>query len=549
MGKRASRVLVLTALLTVGVGSFAFTKYNDVYFLIKKNFTIFSEVYREVSLRYVDEVDPAKLMQKGIDAMLNALDPYTILIDESQTERFDIITTGTYGGVGIEVGYKRGKMVVIAPIEGYSAYEKGIKAGDIILSVNNMDLTPLSANEVQNIMYGEPGTSVNLKIKRFGYDEPLEFKLQRQRIEVQNITYSGFVGPNENIGYIVLNRFSQNTADEIRGALLDFKKNNNLQGLILDLRNNPGGLLGEAVKTIDKFVKPGIELVKTKGRIAENSSVYKSSETALLPELPVVVLQNSGSASASEVVAGSLQDLDRAVIIGEPSFGKGLVQIIKPLSYNTALKMTVSKYYIPSGRSIQSRTYTHDEYNSVLMQPDSSKLFYTTRNGRKVFGGEGIIPDIKVSDEQYGPVQMELMQHSHYFFFANQYITKIDTSDFPGQTKIMKAFADYLESQDFEFETDMESLFKRLETKLVSHRLTEKQISGINSLEKIVEKEKNEMLEEQEQDIYNHIKAELLKRLYSKEKQMQFSTGTDKYLFKAIELIQDSTRYHTILLP
>lgn len=549
MGKRASKVLIITALLTVAAGSFAFTKYNDVYFLIKKNFTIFSEVYREVSLRYVDEVDPAKLMRKGINAMLDALDPYTILIDESQTERFDIITTGTYGGVGVEVGYKRGQMVVIAPIEGYSAYEKGIKAGDIILSVNNMDLTPLSADEVQNIMYGEPGTTVKLKIKRFGFDAPLEFTLERQRIEVQNIAYSGFVGPEKKIGYIVLNRFSQNTADEVRRALLEFKMNGNLQGLILDLRNNPGGLLGESVKTIDKFVDPGIELVKTKGRIAENSSVYKSSETALLPELPVVVLQNNGSASASEVLAGSLQDLDRAVIVGEPSFGKGLVQIIKPLSYNTALKMTVSKYYIPSGRSIQSRTYTHDEYNSVLMQPDSSKLFYKTRNGRRVFGGEGIIPDIKLSDEQFSPLQMELMQHSHYFFFANQYVTEIDTSDFPGKQEIMKSFTEYLETQDFEFETEMENLFKRLEAKLASQRLSAKQISGINSIEKIIENEKNEMLKQEEQEIFNHIKTELLKRLYSKDKQMQFSAGTDNYLFEAIELIQDSTRYHTILLP
>ena len=549
MSKRITKGILLLTVISLGIGSFAFTKYNDVYFLIKKNFTIFSEVYREVSLRYVDEVNPEKLMRKGLNAMLTALDPYTVLIDESQTEQFDIITTGTYGGVGIEVGYKRGKMVVIAPIEGYAAYEKGIKAGDIILSVNDMDLTRLTAEEVQNVMYGEPGTTVSLKIKRFGFEEPLEFTLERQRIEVQNIAFEGFIGPDNNIGYIVLNRFSQNTADEIRTAIEDLKKNEDLNGLVLDLRNNPGGLLNEAVKTIDKFVKPGIELVKTKGRVAENNSVYKSTEPAIAPDLPVVILQNGGSASASEVVAGSLQDLDRAIVLGEPSFGKGLVQVIKPLSYNTALKMTVSKYYIPSGRSIQSRTYTHDEYNSVLMQPDSTKLFYSTRNGRKVFGGEGIIPDIQVSEKKPSSFQMELMRHSHYFFFANEYVSQVDTSDFPDKENLIDAFSTYLEGQGFEFETDTEILFTRLERKLAFYRLTDKQISGINSIENIIEKEKRKLINLEKEDTYNKVKAELLKRLYNKNRQIQFSTETDRYLSEAIKLIQNKTRYNTILLP
>lgn len=523
---------------------------TDVLFKIKKNFTIFSEVYREVSLRYVDEVDPEKLMRKGINAMLESLDPYTVLIDENMNQQLNMMTTGNYAGVGLEVGSRGGKIVVIAPIEGHVAHRRGIKAGDVLVSADGVKLEDMSPEEVQKMMRGEPGSTIDLVIQRYGVDKQMSFTLERERIEVKNITYTGFVGPTNDIGYILLSRFSQNTAEEIRNAILELQKNNELKGLILDLRNNPGGLLDEAVKTADKFIQPGITVVKTKGRSPEQNNEFKSEEVPLMSDKPLVILQNGGSASASEVLAGALQDLDRAVIVGEKSFGKGLVQVVKSLSYNTSLKITTSRYYTPSGRSIQSVTYTHDEENNAVDTPDSLKQAFKTRAGRTVYDGQGIRPDIKVEKENESLLELALMENNHYFFFANQYTAEHDSLlAGAGNDQLYNNFLGYLEEKEFDFETKTERSVAQLVDQIEQAGLKDESSQQITALRSIVEQHKEQAFQKQRQDIQQQLYLELVSRYNGRSGKIEASTAFDPYIQKAVDIVESTQRYSTILSP
>src|SRR6056297_368532 len=359
--KTRSRFIITGIVLAIAsVGIFA--QQTDIYFLIKKNFSIFSNTYENVALEYVDEVDPEVLMRTGIDAMLETLDPYTVMFNESQNEQSEIMSRGNYAGIGIEAGYRDGEVVVVAPVEGGPADNVGIRAGDVIVAVDGVSTEGLQPEEVNALTSGEVGSEVTLSIRRFGLEQTLDFTITRTRIDVSNISYTGLIGDNEEAGYIRLSQFGVNSAEEIRKAIEELMGQKELSGLVLDLRDNPGGILQEAVAIIDKFVEPGLTVVDIRGRVAEYNQTFSTEEPVMFDK-PVVVLMNGGSASASEVVAGALQDLDRAVIMGEQSFGKGLVQVVKPLPYNTSLKITVSRYYIPSGRSIQAVQYTHQGRN------------------------------------------------------------------------------------------------------------------------------------------------------------------------------------------
>lgn len=524
------------------------TTVPDLYFEIKKNFTIFSEVYREVSLNYVDEVNPEKLMRRGINAMLESLDPYTVFIDEARNQEIDIITRGNYGGVGLEVGFKGDRIVVIAPMEGYSAHQKGIRAGDVIVAVDGVSVEGLSAEEVQNMTLGEPGSTVTLMIERYGVDRQLTFKLERERIDVKNVAYHGFVEPNGDIGYILLSRFSQNAAEEIRNSIAGLQGKKKLKGLILDLRNNPGGLLNEAVSVVDKFVKPGVKVVETRGRLSEHNSVYRTEEPAMLGDLPLVVLQNGGSASASEIVSGALQDLDRAVIIGEQSFGKGLVQIVRPLSYNTALKITTARYYIPSGRSIQSVTYTHDEQNSQINKPDSLRNAFKTQNGRTVYDGHGITPDIVIKEPKPTLLETALYQNSYFFFFANQYVANHDHFNAPGVSdEVYDQFIDYLKEKDFNYETRTEQYLDKVEDHFASLDSKINVDRSLANLEQAAKQEKEEEFKEQEKQFKKILYLELISRYHGQKGQYEASVRLDPIVKKATEVIYDANKYQEIL--
>lgn len=534
-------VLALSSLALVGL-----VRNPDIYFLIKKNFTIFSEVYREVSLHYVDEVDPEQLMRKGINAMLSSLDPYTVLIDEADNQDIEIMTKGSYGGVGLDVGYRNNEIVVVAPIEGYSAYSKGIRAGDVITAVNGVDVESLTPDEVQNLTIGEPGTTVTMTVRRYGIDEPLTFELERERIDVKNIAYAGFVGEQDDIGYILLSRFSQNTAAEIRNTIADFRSQKNLAGLILDLRNNPGGLLDEAVSTVDKFIAPGKTVVETRGRLNRHNNRFKTEETPVAPQLPLVVLQNGGSASASEIVAGAMQDLDRAVIMGEQSFGKGLVQVVQPLSYNMALKLTTSRYYIPSGRSIQSVRYTHDAENSAVKMPDSVKKVFRTENGRKVFDRNGIMPDVKIIESDPTLLQTSLLQKNMFFTFANQYAATHDSLEVSADSGILlQQFKDFLTKENFQYETPSETHLTKIDSLLGSDAANVEH--HITSLGNRIREMKKLVFVEQRNEIGRMLFLELVSRYKGRQGQTAASLPHDPLVEAAVKVLKDSNRYNEIL--
>lgn len=522
---------------------------SDIYFLIKKNFTIFSDVFQEVSLNYVDEVNPEKLMRKGINAMLESLDPYTVFIDEAQNQDIEIITRGSYGGVGLKVDIRGSNIVVIAPREGYPAYRKGIRSGDIIKAVDGISVEELSPEEVQGLTVGEPGTNVTLTIERYGVTRSLTFELTRELVEVKNVDYYSLIGPGQDIGYIMLSRFSQNAAEEIRKAIEYFQAQTELKGLILDLRNNPGGLLEEAVKTVDKFVGPGLMVVETRGRLNEHNSIFKTEEPAMLGELPLVILQNNGSASASEIVSGALQDLDRAVVIGEQSFGKGLVQVVRPLSYNTALKITTSRYFIPSGRSIQSITYTHDERNSQISKPDSLRRAFKTRNGRTVYDGHGIAPDIKVTIPSPTLLETTLYQQSHFFNFANQYASEHETfATGDISDDLFSQFKTFLDKQNFSYHTQTEHYLAQVEAELREENRSGSDLeSHIVALKRMAAQKKESELDRQKERLKQILYQELVSRYEGTQGQIAASIKTDPAVKEALSVLESIPHYHDIL--
>ena len=540
--KRYTIAILLTILLA---GSLAFTQVNDLFFQIKKQLTIFSDAYKEVATLYVEDVSPERLMTTGLNAMLNELDPYTVFIPEGEQQQMEIISTGSYGGVGIDAGFRGDDIVVIAPLEGYPADRAGIRPGDIILEINGVSVDGITPEEVQQLTLGDPGTEISFIIRRTGMDELLEFNLEREQIEVKNVEYSGRIDSHRDVGYIKLTRFGQRSAEEIREELLGFKSDS-VKSLILDLRNNPGGLLNEAVEIVDKFIGPGVTVVETKGRIQSENSTFVSDEPPVFEDLPVIVLMNEGSASASEVVAGAFQDLDRAVIVGETSFGKGLVQTVRPLSYNTSLKITVSQYFTPSGRSIQSVDYTGNNSADGRQIPDSLRRAFTTKNGRTVYDGFGIEPDVKVSEEELSRLQLALLQENTFFFFVADYIAR-NGSERPDQ--MYDRFLTYLENEDFDYETQAERNIDQLMAASGSFYDEQESEDILNRLRESVDRKKIQMLQQNRAFIEKNLMEEWVAQTGTSEEKVQYNFRNDPVVLEAIQLIENRGRYDSILKP
>jgi carboxyl-terminal processing protease len=540
-GKYRVGVLALViGLASAGIAA----QQTDIYFLIKKNFSIFSEAYENVALEYVDEVDPEILMRNGIDAMLETLDPYTVMFSESQNEQAEIMSRGNYAGIGIEAGYRDGEVVVIAPTEGGPAERAGIRAGDVIVAVDGVSTEGLQPEEVNTLTNGEVGSEVTVTIERFGLGQTLDFTLERQRIEVTNISYAGLIGENEETGYIRLSQFGNNSAEEVRESMIQLTESADLNGLVLDLRDNPGGILQEAVSIIDKFIEPGITVVDIRGRVAEYNQTFATREPVMF-EKPVVVLMNGGSASASEVVAGALQDLDRALIVGEQSFGKGLVQIVKPLPYNTSLKITISRYYIPSGRSIQAVQYTHQGRNDVVMNTDSNKTEFKTRNGRIVYEGRGIEPDIVEGEEDLSIVEIALLQQGVYFDFATEFEAQnpsFEYTELPDD--VFDEFRVFLREREFTFKTDSEKLLAELSTELESVDGAQRQLDTLNET---IEREKTTLFEENESDIRRSLFLEIISRYQGESGSVKAGLSSDPEVLKALEFIYNTSELNKML--
>lgn len=524
-------------------------KNND--FEISKNLDIFSELYKQLDINYVDEISPGELVKTGIDAMLESLDPFTNYIPESQIEDYKMLTTGQYGGIGALI-HKEGEYVIISePYEGFPAHKAGLIPGDKILEVDGKSAKDKNTDEVSTILKGEPGTSLTLLIEREGTEKPFEVSLKRENIKIDNIPYYGML--NENIGYIKLSGFTQNAGKEVKNAYLELKENNNLQGLVFDLRGNGGGLLNEAVNIVNIFTDKGELVVSTKGKDVSRNISYYTTNQPDDTEIPLVVLVDPGSASASEIVSGALQDLDRAVILGQRTYGKGLVQNVLPLSYNSKVKVTVAKYYIPSGRCIQAIDYSHKDDEGVAHKvPDSLISEFSTKNGRKVFDGGGIEPDVVMEPETLSPISMELLTKFIIFDYANKFAREHDSiaqpKTFEIDDEIYNDFVNYVNSiKDFTYTTNSEKSLLKLKNMAEKEDYYDDIHAELEALEAKLMHNKEEDLQTHRDEISEMLKLEITSRYYFQKGKIISNLQSDPEVKKAIEIINDKKNYSGIL--
>lgn len=546
---RKKFVLWLAAGIVLGL-VLGFFVNDDLYLKINKNIDIFGRVYKEISTSYVDEIDPEKFMHAGIDGMLETLDPYTVFYADKEGEEIDLITHGQYGGVGISIGVRDGYITVIAPMEGYSAQKQGIRAGDRIIEINGEKIFNMNPDSVRSRVRGEPGTEVKMKIEREGEKESLEFVLMREEIQVNNVSYSGYL--DNGIGYIRLDRFSRRAGDEVRQSLRELKAKGELRGVILDLRNNPGGLLEAAVDIVSKFVPKGSTIVTTRGRKSEEEKVYTSNEEPLAGEIPLAILVNKNSASASEIVAGAVQDLDRGIIAGTRSFGKGLVQTITQLSYNTSLKITTARYYTPSGRSIQEIDYMHKNKDGVfVVTPDSLKHEFTTENGRKVLDANGISPDTLVTDDEHSAYFQELVRKAMFFRFATHHVVLHPTGsgDFSVGDTLMREFEEYLQAQKFVFKDDAERRLSEAKDVLQKENYGSALLASIDAVEKRLEKEKVNAFQRHEEELRRELQEEIVARYAGEKGRIKAALKHDRQTLTAASLLVSKEAYTALLQP
>ncbi len=540
------RVLVFSLVLA----SLALNAQNDNNFEVSKNLDIFTTLYKEINTNYVDEVSPGELMETGIEAMLKELDPYTIYIPESRVEDYKLITTGQYGGIGSLIHTNGDYVVISEPYEDYPAAKSGLKAGDKILEIKGESAKGKKSDEVSEILKGQPGTEVTLKIERPGTDDPLTFNIVREKITIDNIPYYGIL--DGDIGYIKLTGFTKNAGQDVRKAFLDLKKEHELQGLILDLRGNGGGLLQEAVNISNIFVDKGKTIVSTKGKLLQKNQEHKTRFTPVDKDIPLVVMVNRTSASASEIVAGALQDFDRGVIIGQKTFGKGLVQNVIPLSYNAQAKITVAKYYIPSGRCIQAIDYSHKDdngdYNKI---PDSLMNKFKTANGRLVYDGGGIIPDIKLEPEKFSDITTSLYSKFIIFDyatkFANEHPQIDDPESFEITEEIFEDFRDYIADKDYDYTTQSEEILKKLKKAAEKDKYLDAIEDHYYDLEKALMHNKEEDVITYQDQIKELLKIEITGRYYHQKGKIKASLSDDPEIKQAIRLLNEQEKYEAIL--
>jgi carboxyl-terminal processing protease len=537
-------------IFAVVIFSFIGYGFADTYFELTRNLDIFSTLFREVNIYYVDSVDSDKLMKKGIDAMLESLDPYTSFIPESEKDDYRFMTTGLYGGIGAVIRSKGDSIAINEPYEGFPAQKAGLRAGDILLEVDGVSLKGKKTDEVSRMLKGQPNTQVTVLIQREGEKHPFTKVLTREEIKIKTIPYFGLLEPG--IGYIKLTGFTDGASKELSKALADLKKQTELKGVILDLRNNPGGLLNEAVNISNLFVEKGQEIVSTRGKMKEWNKSYKAINDPVDTSLPLIVLVNSGSASASEIVSGSLQDLDRAVIIGQRTFGKGLVQATRPLSYNAQLKVTTSKYYIPSGRCIQAVDYTHrNPDGSVGKIPDSLISEFSTQAGRKVYDGGGILPDIQVKSEPLSSISASLYSKNLIFDYATHYRNTHDSINETGIFQLTDLdydhFSHFLSDKEYQYTTTSEKELDNLRKSATSENTIDKIKPELDALSKKIAELKKEDLARNKTEIMNELEEEIVSRYYFQAGRIQSSLTHDPEIKKAIDLLKNQKMYHSIL--
>jgi len=537
----------LLELAVLGAGIMFFSSFvynnNDKLFEIAKNLEIFTNVYRQLNTHYVDDIEPNQLMRTGIDAMMNSLDPYTVYYSESQVESYRISTDNKYNGLGAASKEVDGMFTIIEVYDQGPAQEAGLKVGDQITKINGESAADRSYNDVLQFIRGYPGTSLKLTINRPAERKSYPITITRSSVEIPNVPYSGMI--SDHVGYINLTTFTQNASKNIAKAFRELRKDNELEGLVLDLRSNGGGLLSEAVDILGLFIPNGTPVVSTKAKVRERDQNYSTRRLPIDTDLPLVVLVNNRSASASEIVSGSIQDLDRGVIMGQRTYGKGLVQNHQEVGYNSRIKVTISKYYIPSGRCIQSVAYEDGEPKDI---PDSERAIFHTKNGRPVLDGGGIIPDVKLVPARDPEVMEALKKQDMIFKYVNDYVNGIDSlasfeafeyDDYAG-------FKRFLSDHKFSYLTEAEQELAELKEAAENHEVTIID-TDISTIEQKIADLKADDLEEYQMAIQDEIELEIVKRYFYQEGKTRQMLKNDTEVVEAIKLINDAERYRSIL--
>lgn len=540
-------VLILLVLSAFVLG-FYIQRSGDIYYEISKSMEIFGKIYKEISFNYVDEINPEEFMREGIKGMLKSLDPYTVFIDESKQDDIDLMTNGKYGGIGVTIGVRNDRVTITEIIEGYAAQKQGLRIGDVVIEVDEEPITSADIDDLSAKVKGEPGTIVQLKVLRNNDKDTLQFNIIREEIVIKNLVYADFYPRNSNNVYLKLTNFSRSAAEEIKNALKKLKEQKPIHSIVLDLRGNPGGLLDVAVDVCNKFLQKDLLIVSTRGREATSEKKYFAKEEPIVPNEKLVVLINENSASASEIVAGAIQDHDRGVILGTQSFGKGLVQTITPVTYNTSLKITTAKYYTPSGRCIQKIDYSKKNkvFSTSLIEEKSE---FSTDNQRKVYSAGGITPDTLVKQEIEGEITKELLAKGIIFDFADKYFYSNQATKFENlnDNKIFSDFISYIKSKEFtytpEVEKKLNSLIDDLEKNKINGRIMNAASKLKDELKNYFEKE----LDKYKSEIMNYIKIELATRYYNQQKGLEESLKYDKQFNTALSLFSNESVYNKLL--
>jgi carboxyl-terminal processing protease len=519
-------------------------------FEIAKNVDIFVSILKELNAKYADEISPGDLTNTAIDAMLSSLDPYTVYYPESQIEDYKIMTKGQYGGIGALIQQHGEYIVISEPYEDCPAHQAGLMAGDRILSVNKQSMKNRSSADVSEYLKGQPGTKITIEVERYGQSKPLTFDVVRKEIKFPSVPYSGMVG--DEVGYIKLDQFTDKASSEVKDAFVKLKEQG-MKYLIFDLRNNGGGLLQEAVNIMNIFVDQGTMIAETKGKLESQHNVYKTRFPVTDKNIPVVVLVNEYSASASEIVSGAFQDLDRGVVMGRKTFGKGLVQNILPLSYNTSLKITIAKYYIPSGRCVQNIEYFKNDTltPSHTKIPDSLAVAYKTKNGRTVYDKGGVEPDVISPDTVASNLLLALVMNNHIFDYATQYrathATIPEAKDFRVTDEIYDDFLHFLKDKEYTYTTETEKVMEDLKEVAEDEKYFEDISVLYENMKKKIEEEKSTELQKYKAEISDYLASEIISRYYFQKGKYVDMLRCDPEISAAKQLLLDQPRYKSIL--
>lgn len=541
-----NKVKLSIATAVIALASWAFVAADD-YFEISKNLEIFTSVYRELNLFYVDETKPGELMKTGIDAMLRSLDPYTVYYPESKIEDYRFMTTGQYGGIGAAVNIVDEEVTIMEPYEGFPAQESGLRAGDVILAVDGKPTKGLDSEEVSTMLKGQAGTKTEVRIRRYGENDPLTIEVERRDVQIPDIPYYGML--DDKTGYIHLRSFTQTASTEVKKAYNDLRDNKGMEQLVLDLRGNGGGLLREAVSIVNFFVPKGTEVVSTRGKLEEWNKRHIALNEPIALNTPLVILIDPQSASASEIVSGALQDLDRAVVVGNHTFGKGLVQQTKDLNYNTKIKLTVAKYYIPSGRCIQKLDYSsRDDISGVSEIPDSLVKAFETRGGREVFDGRGIAPDVLVEQEEMSNILAGLMRHHVIFHYATKFMYEHERIEDPEDFKLGDRYNDFVAfalEREFEYDTQTEAVLAKLKEIAELERYYERAEDAFASLEAQLLPDKQTDLESFKKQIAFTLEEEIVTRFHYQQGAIRYALNNDPVVERALRVFGEE--YNEIL--